>query len=225
VFYDFIWDSVVSERISETVASLLPAGSDVLDFGCGSGLVARRLSSRDHGVVAVDSSSSMLRRAFARGAAREYLLSASVPTDRRFESAIVVNVLHLVSEPSSVLDDLLSATEGVVIAVWPEDDVSIGDLLRWERAGGASRGSVIRAAVLRVLVGAPGLVLGIRRTSERVLRDAVDAAAARHSRRIHVSGIPGTGCVLTALIDPRWGGKERAHVVRTGSSPHGVAST
>lgn len=200
LFYDAIWDSVVSDRLADAIASRLTRGGEVLDFGCGSGLIAGRLVRHGHRIVAVDPSATLLRKARSRQVAAEYLLSSRVPAARRFESAIVVNVLHLVTRPAPLLDRLLAATDGVVVAVWPEDEVSVGDLLRWEREGGESRSRVIRAALLRVLVGVPGLLLGIRRTPAEALSSAADAVAARHSRELAIAKIPGTGCVMTAFL-------------------------
>ncbi len=102
-FYDTIWDSAVPERIADAIASHLPEGAEVLDFGCGTGLVSRLLLARRHGVVAVDSSTAMLRRARSGDRATEFFLADIPPPDRRFVSAVAVNVLHLADSPEEVL--------------------------------------------------------------------------------------------------------------------------
>lgn len=182
--------------------SRLPHRCDVLDFGCGSGLIAHRLRQQDHSVIAVDPSETMLNRARARGVAVEYLVASSVPPGRRFESAVVVNVLHVLREYEPMLDNLIRATDEVVVLVWPEDGVTLVDLMRWELDGGMGLGRVIRGAILRVMVGIPGVVLNIRRNSNRALRVAVDAVAIRYSREVEVTVISGTGCIMTTLATP-----------------------
>lgn len=68
--YDLIVKWYVSERVDQTgvpeanaLASSIPAGSLVLDVGCGTGIpITRALLRRGHRVVGLDSSSAMLER-------------------------------------------------------------------------------------------------------------------------------------------------------------------
>lgn len=195
-FYDTIWDSEIPKRIADAVELHLPADAEVLDFGCGTGLISRELLARGHRVMAVDSSAAMLQRARSVRRASEFALGASPPPGRRFPSTITVNVLHLVDSPASVLGNLLAVTDGPVIAVWPRDAVSLRDLAGWERKGGKSFAWTLRSAACRILVGMPGLVLRVRTVAEMKLHRLVTEASEAASRSLEFRSIPDTGCVM-----------------------------
>ena len=198
-FYDRIWDSAVTERIAGAVGDRLQRDDTVLDFGCGTGLISGRLAARGHRVVAVDPSRAMLGRARSGHRAAEFVLADRPQKGRRFGAVIAVNVLHLAASPERVLESLFAVTDGLVIAVWPEDDVSLGDLARWERDGGKSAGWVLRAAACRILVGIPGVLFRVRTVLEADLRRASAEVGAKASRVVEFTPIPGTGCVMATF--------------------------
>lgn len=208
VFYDAIWNSVIPQRIADAVASRLPEGADALDFGCGTGLVSRRLLARGHRVMAVDPSTAMLRRARSGRRATEFFHSDAPPPGRRFSSAVAVNVLHLVDSPERVLHSLFAVADGPVFAVWPEDEVSLIDLAEWEREGGRSLAWIFRAASCRILVGIPGVLLRVRTVAEvKLHRLSVDAAA-KASKSVEFVSVPGTGCVMAIFTNQQAGSAE-----------------
>ena len=70
--------------LTERVAGLLPAGSSVLDLGCGTGVpTAKILTESDHRVVGVDISGGMLRLAREQVPAAEFVQAdfAGLPAD------------------------------------------------------------------------------------------------------------------------------------------------
>lgn len=202
-FYDAIWDSAVTDRIADAVNSSLPDRTVVLDFGCGTGLISKRLVERNHQVVAVDPSRSMLSRAQAGSTATEFYLAERPPPDRQFGAAIAINVLHLADSPAQILTSLFAATNGQVIAVWPEDDVNLLDLAGWEREGGRSLAWVLRALVFRVLVGIPGVLFRVRTAAESSLRQVSVEVGAMESASIDFRSIPGSGCVMAIFTTDR----------------------
>src|SRR5271167_3336043 len=54
----------------------LPGGREILDYGCGSGVMLRALAEAGHKVTGVDASESML------GSARQLLEGGAIPADR-----------------------------------------------------------------------------------------------------------------------------------------------
>lgn len=197
--YDAVWNSLVAHRVSDALIHSLGSPQVVLDFGCGTGLISSALSTRGHRVTAVDPSTSMVVRAIKRAAADEYHVSTSIPDHSKFDSAIVVNVLQISNNPREILCHVLDRTRGCVIAVWPEDGVRLIDLARWEWQGVSSILRTIRAAVFRVAVGIPGILIGARRQSDPELRAIAIALAQGHERDIEFHCISRTGCVAAVF--------------------------
>lgn len=71
----------------EEAGHLVLDGARVLDFGCGTGLLAQKLSPRVEGVVALDTSTEMIR--VLRAKIAKLGLSNIVPVDKPLETAIV----------------------------------------------------------------------------------------------------------------------------------------
>lgn len=201
-FYDAIWDSPVVDRISAAVGTALEPMSSVLDMGCGTGLVARHLRSMGTRVIAVDASSSMIDLCRRREAADVYLVGAQPPVEYHWDSAVLANVLHVCEDASALLASVVRRTPGRIVVIWPLDMVGLTDLARWERSGQFRRLATLRSAALRVLVGVPGSILGVRRHSADYVRRVVLDAAAASGRGLHISEIPETGCSI-AVIEAR----------------------
>jgi len=86
----------------------LPAGSRVLDAGCGPGLVAEAFLRAGHRVLGVDLSEEMVARARARCAgwgdrARFERQSLHDPLEGPFDAAVSRMVIHHVLEPAAFL--------------------------------------------------------------------------------------------------------------------------
>src|SRR5574341_346975 len=84
----------------------LPAGSRILDAGCGPGLVAEAFLAAGHGVLGVDLSEEMVARARARCArfgdrARFERQSLHDPIDGPFDAAVSRMVIHHLLEPAA----------------------------------------------------------------------------------------------------------------------------
>lgn len=192
--YDAIWDSPITVTLAERVCERVVGAGSILDLGCGTGLVALHLKAGRR-VTAVDASAAMVARARRRAAADVYHVGVAPPPAESFDAAIAINVLQVCENPASVLDTALSATEGPVVAVWPTDEVSLGRLAGWERSGGASGSRIVRSLLLRVLVGMPGSVLGIRRVSDARLRALAIDAARQAGRSLTFQPVEETGCI------------------------------
>ncbi|MCU1534560.1 MAG: hypothetical protein JWR53_1041 [Glaciihabitans sp.] len=197
--YDRIWDAPVTARIAAAVVEAIGDARSVLDLGAGTGLIAHAVTASGRTVVAVDPSGAMLRRAIGRDAAHRYIASTRPARDLRTDAAILVNVLHASRAPSDVLSVAVAATSGRIIVVWPHDDVRLRDLARWDREGGASRRAVAASLLLRIAVGLPGSLLGIRRTTDAALRELVTHAAEARGHPAEYVDIPSTGCVLATM--------------------------
>lgn len=170
--YDLIWDSVLTESINEHLVAegalpVLPGRA--VDLGCGTGLAARRLAALGYDVVGVDLSAAMLLRAGQRGRlARERCLCADAANTglpgATFDVALASNVLHLHPDPGKVLDEAarLVRPGGTLILAWPAEGLSLTGMLVDDLSSGRGLARSIAAAVLRLVVGVPGALVGAR---------------------------------------------------------------
>ncbi len=94
---------------------LPPAPASVLDCGCGTGMLTRRLDGRRRRVVAVDHFAPVLRKA-ARSAPHATLVEASLAQlpfdDATFDSAACLDVLEHVEDPEAVVAELARVVRG-----------------------------------------------------------------------------------------------------------------
>jgi hypothetical protein len=117
----------------------------------------------------------------------------------KFDAAIAVNVVHVAASAELVLQNLLDSTAGPALVVWPHDNVGMLALAKWERASGRHPALVVRALLLRMAIGVPGMLLRVRTASEADLDQCAVTLAQRTSRRVVFSEIPNTGCVLVVF--------------------------
>jgi SAM-dependent methyltransferase len=119
---------------AELIAAAIPARTDVLDLGCGTGRIARALVELGHPVVGVDQSAEML--AHAGGVETVHAPLAGLRLGRRFGAVLLAS--HLVNIADDAERHAILATaarhvarDGVVLAQWhpPEwfDAVADGD--------------------------------------------------------------------------------------------------
>jgi SAM-dependent methyltransferase len=96
------------EDFAPDLAKLLDVDSPVLEVGVGTGIVARGLTRLGYGVVGVDISPEMLRRAFDRIGPRVAQADAMTLPMRSasFTQAISVWVLHVVADPLTVMREV-----------------------------------------------------------------------------------------------------------------------
>jgi ubiquinone/menaquinone biosynthesis C-methylase UbiE/DNA-binding transcriptional ArsR family regulator len=130
------WDRLRRELYGErfsvaAMLSLLPAGTVVVDLGCGSGNLTFELAPFVKTVIGVDSSAAMLKAAKRRTAGlgnvdlRRGDLSA-VPVDSSScDSAVMVLALTYVPDPAAVVAEmarvLKPAGRGVIVDLLPHD--------------------------------------------------------------------------------------------------------
>jgi len=166
--------------VADAVAEVLPAGVDVIDVGCGTGLISGMLTARGHRVTGVDVSVPMLTRAREQRRIAVGVVADAAALDLPTCDAVVaVNVLHVHPAPDAVLSEVgeLMRPGGVAVLVWPTDRVSIGRLFQVERQLGRSWGGAVRAAVLRGIVAVPGILARVPHHSDATLAAAVDRSA------------------------------------------------
>ncbi|MEP7193231.1 MAG: class I SAM-dependent methyltransferase [Actinomycetota bacterium] len=195
--YDLIWDSPLTRKVADSVADASddsltrgrPTQRPVVDLGCGTGLVSRSLTERGIGVVGVDASAAMLRRAqltgrLTRAVHADAALTRLDPGQMR--AAVAVNLLHVHADPASVIAEAvrLVAPGAAIVLVWPTDDVTPTTLNRLELQLGRPRLQVASADAARLTVGLLGQIVGARRHSHQALRGAVRQAANMGSVRV-----------------------------------------
>ncbi len=127
--YAFCREWLFRDHTSGIVAALWPAGappagSRLLELGCGPGFYARRLAGRFRQlrVVGVDRSAAQLRRARARADARHL-------TNCRFERADV----HALPLPTAAVDAVVAAR---LVTILPEPARALAEMHRVLRPGG-----------------------------------------------------------------------------------------
>jgi len=92
-FYDCLWsgfEELVLPLLKRELFPHLSIGDAVLDLGCGTGLLARELTSRGFLVTAVDQSKGMLREAAKNAPKARLLLSSisAIPYSRQYSAAL-----------------------------------------------------------------------------------------------------------------------------------------
>jgi SAM-dependent methyltransferase len=188
--YDVIWDSPLTRTVADSVADAIddsmtggcPTQRTVVDLGCGTGLVSRSLTERGLGVVGVDASEAMLRRAQLTGRlTRTVLADAALTTldPGQIHAAVAVNLLHVHADPAAVLAEAvrLVVPGAAIVLVWPTDDVTPTTLNRLELQLGRPLLQVASADAARLTVGLLGQIVGARRHRHQALRGAVREAA------------------------------------------------
>jgi SAM-dependent methyltransferase len=113
----------------------LPAGSLVLDAGCGPGLVSRALLDAGHRVVGVDLSSEMIERARLRCPDRATLLQGSlyeIDPGGPFDATISRYVLHHIADPLAFLRKQVELLRPGGVVILSDHTASAGaDAARW----------------------------------------------------------------------------------------------
>jgi SAM-dependent methyltransferase len=158
--------SAMRERVHQAIDAVVPAGSRMLDLGCGPGSDAERLARRGHRVTAIDWSPAMVeearRRVSTAGLSErvdvqhvgihelERLERAEAPFDAAYSNFGPLNcVIDLPAAARRIADRLRPG--GVLVAS------VIGRVCPWEIALYLSRGNLSRAAIRfrRGLVAVP----------------------------------------------------------------------
>jgi SAM-dependent methyltransferase len=128
------------DRLSTAVTTAVPPGGAVLDLGCGSGELARRLAATGRQVTGCDISPAMLAAAAsdAGGPVRWLVLEPGwrmLPfADGRFEAVVASSVLEYVPDAAAVLAECgrVLARGGALYATVPD----LRHPVRWAEAAG-----------------------------------------------------------------------------------------
>jgi SAM-dependent methyltransferase len=124
--YDLIAEWYASQRVDQTgvpeasaLASSIPRGSLVLDFGCGNGVpITRVLLTKGHRVIGLDSSSAMLAH-FTRNCPEAFAVRGLVEScpfaDGAFDAAIAWGVMFHLNP-----DDAIQAIANVSRTLKPD---------------------------------------------------------------------------------------------------------
>jgi SAM-dependent methyltransferase len=187
--YDAIWDSPLTRHVALAALAAAPRGGDVVDLGCGTGLVAREFVARGDRVVGVDASGAMLRKARREGRVSVGVLSCADSTPLASASAgtvLACNLLHLQRDPEFCLAEVvrLAAPGAAIILTWPLDGVTHERVLAADIASGRGWSSAVRADILRRAVALPFTLLRAPRTDAARLMAAVESLS--HSRLVVV---------------------------------------
>jgi ubiquinone/menaquinone biosynthesis C-methylase UbiE len=118
--------------VLEALSTAIPSKSPLVDVGVGTGRFARPLQERGYDVVGLDVSKGMMAKAKEKGVIN--LVFADVHEipfrDEVFEAALLVHILHLVSDWVNVVKESARVSRGVVISVIEVSDGSGRDVMR-----------------------------------------------------------------------------------------------
>lgn len=156
--YDRLWDQPLHHHTIEEAIGHLEPGLRVQEVGARTGLATQRLIGAGFTVDASEPNAAMRRR-FAAALPGVPVLAGSVtdlptPADEApARNVLAINVLHLVDDPSAVIDDLRrrAGPEGRVVIVVPVLGLTLGALTRAMRERGATRRQQARFLALQTL--------------------------------------------------------------------------
>lgn len=126
---DAYWDSGKAQ--ADMLASLIPDGAKVLDFGCGDGRVAIPMAAHGYDVTAIDSSQRMLGRLTERAPDITTVQAAADGIAghlgrRRMDAIYCLAVLihHSYDDCLHIIGKLRAATKlgGILVLDWPVSD-------------------------------------------------------------------------------------------------------
>lgn len=172
--YDRRWRHYLEASLHETLTRLpLGGGEAVLDVGCGSGTLLRRLREASPGLklAGVDPSDAMLAVAAGKLAGGARLVRGRAQhlpfPDASFNLVFCTSALHYWHEPSTALTEIrrVLAPEGrLALTDWCGDYARIRLLAAWLRLTGRSVADVHgRAAMRRLLQNAGFRVMRLDR--------------------------------------------------------------
>lgn len=126
---DAYWESGKAQ--ADMLASVIPDGAKVMDFGCGDGRVAIPLAAFGYEVTAVDSSQRMLDRLTERAPGLTTVQAAADGIAghlgrRKMDAVYTLAVLihHSYTDCLNIIGKLRSATKlgGIIVLDWPISD-------------------------------------------------------------------------------------------------------
>ncbi len=115
IFYDlfgYIYNGKVNERLCAAVSELMGGGDSVLECACGTGMISAAAAPKCRELTATDYSERMLKRAKKRLGRFDNakVCFADITKldfdDESFDAVIAANVIHLIDDPRTALDEL-----------------------------------------------------------------------------------------------------------------------
>ena len=163
--YARVYDTLLMFRpyqcmLTEAADSVgLPAGSRVLDAGCGTGNLTRPLGERGYQVLALDSSPHMLQRARMKHPHLQFQsgdLGGVLPfPSESFDAITCSNVLYTLPDPAAALQEFRRVLRpgGKLVVTNPVPGCRAEEILQheWRLSSLPSR--------LRLLTGLPGILM------------------------------------------------------------------
>jgi ubiquinone/menaquinone biosynthesis C-methylase UbiE len=120
--------------VLDALAEVIPGRGPLVDVGVGTGRFAKPLQDKGFDVVGLDVSKGMMAKAREKGLTQ--LVFADVHKipfrNRVFESALLVHVLHLVSDWTVVVSEAARVSRGTVVSVLEVGEGDGRDTLREE---------------------------------------------------------------------------------------------
>jgi len=115
IFYDlfgYIYNGKVNKRLCAAVSELIGGGDSVLECACGTGMISAAAAPKCRELTATDYSEGMLKRAKRRLGRFDNakVCFADITKldfdDESFDAVIAANVIHLIDDPRTALDEL-----------------------------------------------------------------------------------------------------------------------
>lgn len=163
--YDARWRRYLHATTEATLARLPPSTADVLDVGCGTGLLLERLFRERPSakLTGVDASTAMLDVARDRLPTEVTLVEGNAEAlpfaDRSFDVVTSSSVLHYLREPSRGLEEMLRVLrpQGMLIVTdWCGDYLSMKLFDLYLRLRDAAHHRTLRSQSLRQLLDRAG---------------------------------------------------------------------
>lgn len=107
-----VYNRKVNTELCEQVASLMGTADEVLECGCGTGMLSAAIAPRCASLIATDFSERMLVRARRKcaGARNARFEKADITdlsyADGSFDKVVAANVIHLLDDPASAVREL-----------------------------------------------------------------------------------------------------------------------
>jgi SAM-dependent methyltransferase len=128
VFKPHISDHYASRRLT-LFESLCPKGGRILDYGCGTGVLAERLTERGFDVLGTEYSAGMLKKAAERGVRGALLKDGQIPfDDGQFDLVYCVAVFHHLETTEKVREAIHEmvrvARPGGHVVIWDHNPLN-----------------------------------------------------------------------------------------------------
>ena len=204
--YDKIWDSPLTTAIADVSLRFAVPNANVVDLGCGTGLISGHLLRSGCNVTGVDFSRSMLRRAMSKKRLVSPVHSDAEDSNLASGCADLVllcNVLHVHSDAARLVVEAarLAKPSSIIFICGPVGGLRNSTLVGVELSLGRGLGGVLIAHLLRSTISRLARLTGVRPDGARSLRSVLQVAE-KHSLKVVHSEVL-FGCqAITVLRTP-----------------------